>query len=282
LDVEPIHVYHSKLWEDKALDFIYKIFNWVMVSMHVAIFSNPLYRISNNIAANLSRVVDWYVEEEISYIRVFGASILPHALPLFIPDRLSCREIAKQNVIGCISKELKAFSKKVWPHFPIHLNTYSLLYFRHAKVEATALEDIKLVHIEFKKHDPHKVVSIHLASCGLERFEHKNSPHDDIFQGARSYAKVLARIQALSPEERDDVFKFQEHRHSCLPPLLRGENPTTVEAKQIEAEGSKDSTPGQEEHQDEKEKTGGLKQESETSDPPSELTLVVTPGKSYK
>jgi hypothetical protein len=35
---EPIHVYHLKLWEDKAKEFIYEIFNWVMVPLHVAIF----------------------------------------------------------------------------------------------------------------------------------------------------------------------------------------------------------------------------------------------------
>jgi hypothetical protein len=39
-NVEPIHVYHSKLWEDKAKDFIYDIFNWVMVLMHVSIFGH--------------------------------------------------------------------------------------------------------------------------------------------------------------------------------------------------------------------------------------------------
>jgi hypothetical protein len=30
-EAEPIHIYHSKLWEDKASDFVYEIFNWVMV-----------------------------------------------------------------------------------------------------------------------------------------------------------------------------------------------------------------------------------------------------------
>jgi hypothetical protein len=166
--------------------------------------------------------------EEFSYIRVFGASFPPYALPLFIPDRLSCREIARQIVIGGISKELKGFSKEVWPPFPIHLNTYSLLYFGHEKAEEATLEDIKLVHIEFKKHDPHRVMSNHLASCGLKIFEHENSPHDDIFQGLRSYVEVLAQIQALSHEERADFFKLQEHRRSCLPPVLLGENPTTI------------------------------------------------------
>jgi hypothetical protein len=50
----------------------------------------------------------------------------------------------------------------------------------------------------------------------------------------------------------------------------------------MEDEGSKDSAPGQEEHRDKKEKMGGLKQEAETSNPPSEPTLIVTPRKSSK
>jgi hypothetical protein len=92
----------------------------------------------------------------------------------------------------------------------------------------------------------------------------------------------LARIQALSPEERADVFKFQEHWQSCLPLVLQGENPMTIEVQQTEAEGSKDSSPDQEEHQNRKEQTGGPKQEAETSNPLSEPTSVVTPGKSSK
>jgi hypothetical protein len=106
-DAEPIHVYHSKLWEDKVANFIYKIFNWVMVPMHVTIFGNPPPRISDSIAVNLSSMSDWYVEAEFSYIRVFDASVPLHALPLFIPDRLACHEIARQTVIGGISKEIK-------------------------------------------------------------------------------------------------------------------------------------------------------------------------------
>jgi hypothetical protein len=84
-------------------------------------------------------------------------------------------------VLGGISKELKGVSKKVWPPFPIRIGAYSLLDFGHAKAEATTLEEMKLVDIEFKKHDPSKVVSNHLASCGLKRYEHEDSPHDEIF-----------------------------------------------------------------------------------------------------
>jgi hypothetical protein len=60
---EPIHVYHSKLWEDKAKDFVYEILNWVMVPMHVVIFSHPPLRISYKVVANLGSMADWYIEE---------------------------------------------------------------------------------------------------------------------------------------------------------------------------------------------------------------------------
>jgi hypothetical protein len=69
---------------------------------------------------------------------------------------------------------------------------------------------MELVDIEFKKHDPNKVVSNHLVSCSLKRYEHEDSPHDEIFRGARSYFEVLSLIQALPPEDMADFFKFQE------------------------------------------------------------------------
>jgi hypothetical protein len=281
-EVEPIHVYHSKLWENKATDFVYEIFNWVMVPLHVIIFGHPPPRILDSIVMNLSSIDDSYVEDEFSYLRVFGASVPPHALPLFIPDKLACREVARQTVIGGISKELKGYSKKVWPPFPVHLNSYSLLDFGHAKAKAAALEDLKLVLIEYKKHYLQRVISNHLASCGLKRFEHENSPSDEIFRGARTYAEILARIQTLAPEERADVLKFQEHRRSCLPAVLRGENPSTAEMKQKYVEGSKDATPGQEKHQDEGEKTKSPKVEIKTPNPPKKQSPVTTPGQSAK
>jgi hypothetical protein len=69
---------------------------------------------------------------------------------------------------------------------------FSLLDFGHSKVEAAALEDIKLVNIEFKKHDPQKIVGNHMALYNLKRYEHEDSPQDEIFRGARSYQEVLS------------------------------------------------------------------------------------------
>jgi len=83
---KPIHLYHLKLRKDKAKDFFYEICNYVVVSMHVARYGCPPPRISDKIVTNLGKIVDWYIEEDFSYIRVFGCSVPPHPLPKFLPD----------------------------------------------------------------------------------------------------------------------------------------------------------------------------------------------------
>jgi hypothetical protein len=68
---EPIHFYHSKLWEDKAKDFFYEICNYVVVPMHIAPLRLPASRISDKIMTNLGKIADWYIEEHFSYIKGF-------------------------------------------------------------------------------------------------------------------------------------------------------------------------------------------------------------------
>jgi hypothetical protein len=55
---EQIHVYHSKLWEDKENDSFYEICNWVAVPMHTIIFGHSPPIISDAVAANLEKLVD--------------------------------------------------------------------------------------------------------------------------------------------------------------------------------------------------------------------------------
>jgi hypothetical protein len=139
---------------------------------------------------NLGKLADWFIEENFSYIMVFGCSVPPHVLPHFLPDRLVCREVSYQTIMGGINKEMKASQKNVCPTFPIYVGMFSLLHFGHSKVEAEALENVKLVYIEFKRHEPHKIVENHLAQFNMKRYVHENSPYDEIFKGVRSYEEV--------------------------------------------------------------------------------------------
>jgi hypothetical protein len=58
-----------------------------------------------------------------------------------------------------------------------------LLDFGNAKVEDLALEYIALPSIDFKRHDPHKVVENHFSQFNMKNYFHEDSPLDDIFRG---------------------------------------------------------------------------------------------------
>jgi hypothetical protein len=69
----------------------------------------------------------------------------------------------------------------VWSSFPFPIGSFSLLDFSHSKVEAATLEEINLVKFEFKNHDTQKVVGNHMSICNLKRYEHEDSPQDEMF-----------------------------------------------------------------------------------------------------
>jgi hypothetical protein len=112
---------------------------------------------------------------------------------------------------------------------------FSLSHFGHSKVEPMTLKEIKLVYIEFKKHDSQKIMGNHMASCNLKIYEHEDSPHDDIFRGERSYREVLSQFQTLAPDQLVEFYNFQRHRRNGLPKVLQGEIPKPPATQEIEA-----------------------------------------------
>jgi hypothetical protein len=79
---EPIHFYHSKLWEEKAKDLFYEIFHNVVIPVHIALYGHPPPQISDNIKGNLGNLAYWFIEENFSYFRDFGWSVPPYALTI--------------------------------------------------------------------------------------------------------------------------------------------------------------------------------------------------------
>jgi len=161
----------------------YEISHNVIIPIHETLYGNLPPYISKKIMGNLGTIADWYIEKIFSYIRVYGCFTSSYALPKFLLDRLICKEVSYRTVSVGITKELKETQKRVWPTYSIQVGEYSLLDFGHAKVEASTLEDIVLSSIEFKRHDPHKVVENHLAQFGMKKYIHEYSPFDDIFRG---------------------------------------------------------------------------------------------------
>jgi hypothetical protein len=224
---EPVHIYHSTLWEDNAKNNFYEICHFVVIPLHRIFFGCEPPRISHTILENLKTVADWFIEEHFSYIRVFGCAVPPHALPKLLPDRLICREVAYQLANGGIGIELKIQQKKMWPQFPVYLGKFALLNFGHSKAEAELLNEIKLVDIEHRKHDPYQIIKDHVAQCGLKAYEHEESFFDDVFKNTESYNEVLNRVQTLSPDAQVGFASFQRNRRQCLPKILQGEMSTS-------------------------------------------------------
>jgi hypothetical protein len=159
--------------------------------MHKMFFSCDPPRIFETVSKTLKEIANWFIEESFSYIMVYGFSIPPHVLPKFRSDRLVCREVADQIVKGSIGTELKATQKKSQPIFPVHIGKFSLQNFDHSKVEAEALEEVKLLNIEYKRHDPYQLVNNHLIHCNMNAYEHEDSPWDDMFKGTKTYKEML-------------------------------------------------------------------------------------------
>jgi hypothetical protein len=123
---------------------------------------------------------------------------------------------------------------------------FTLLDFGHSKVEAIALEDIELVDIEFKKHDPNKIVENHMAQFNMKRYTHENSPYDEIFRGFRYYEEVQNRFLTLPPDQQVGFLSFQKHRWNSLPNILQGESiamPPSQEAKSTGSESGSSTKP---------------------------------------
>jgi hypothetical protein len=124
----------------------------------------------------------------------------------------------------CIAKDLKNAQKRVCPTYPIHVGIYTLLDFGHARVEARDLEEINMCSIDFKMHDPIKVVGNHCIQIAIKKYFHEDSTYDDIFKNVTSYDQVLERIQTLSKQEHSKFYKFQNHRKSCFQGILQQMN----------------------------------------------------------
>jgi hypothetical protein len=241
---EHIHEYHLSLWEEKDKDVFYDVCHFVIIPMHKLFFRCEPPRISDVVIENLKSVVDWFIEENFSYFRVYGCSIPPHALPKFLPDRLICREVAHQLAKGGIGLELKALQKKTWPSFPVHIGKFTLSNLVHSKVEVESLEEVKLVNIEHRKHDPYQIIRRHYIHYNLKAYEHEVSIYDDIFKDVRSYEEVLNRVQALTSDSRVGFASFQSHRQSCLPKILQGEISTSLPKQEGSPPGFETNTQG--------------------------------------
>ena len=96
------------LWDSQFVPHFYQIFHGLILPLYRMMYNEDPPRCSPEAQIDIIPIARWFGEEWFTYIRVFGSTVPPHVLPLYIPDKLLAREIAYQTCSeGGLTKYLK-------------------------------------------------------------------------------------------------------------------------------------------------------------------------------
>jgi hypothetical protein len=75
-----------------------------MVPLHIILKTKIAPRFTQEAIEITKEIVAWFIDDEFSYIIIYGCEGSPHILPIYVPDRLALQEISYQTVnVGIIA-----------------------------------------------------------------------------------------------------------------------------------------------------------------------------------
>jgi hypothetical protein len=81
----------------------------------------------------ISYIGSWYLQEDCTYLRIYGATATPHLLPKYVLDRVVLGEVAYQTVLqGFNASLLKEVKKNIFIPYNFSLGHYFLKDPKHA------------------------------------------------------------------------------------------------------------------------------------------------------
>ena len=155
--------------------------------IHFLIFKRESPAFSLEAKNLIATMIDWYVGESFSYIRIWGSNTA-HMLPKVVPDRLVIEEISFQTVTEGVYKKLVVPKRIVCPKFPQNLGPLSIPTSTWAAELSDHIVSLKLGFSSKKKHDPKGWVDAHLRQNHFkEGYTHEEEPDDSIYQGVDTF-----------------------------------------------------------------------------------------------
>jgi hypothetical protein len=153
-----------------------------MVSLHLILKDLPTPRFTQEAINAIKEIGDWFIDDEFSYIRIYGCEGAPHILATYVQHRLALRSISYQTVSVGIVAFLSRSQKKQWPSFPISLGIFTLSNTKHAQTKVEQIKNIWLTQGNFKEHDPTKIVKKHCSMVNnVKSYTHEDDPFDIVF-----------------------------------------------------------------------------------------------------
>ena len=138
-----MHIYHSKLCNRTYVARFYDICESFLGRVYFLVFNKESPAFSPEEKALIATMVDWYVGEYFTYIRVYGSNAA-HMLPKGVLDRLVLEEISFQTDTEEIYKKCAAPNRNVWPRFPITLGSLSVPTYTWASELSDHMMSLKL------------------------------------------------------------------------------------------------------------------------------------------
>ena len=164
-------------------------------------------------------IARWFGEEYFTYVRVFGSTIPPHVLPLYIPYKLLAREIAYQTCLeGGLTKDLTDKKKAIWPQFPVVCGVFSLFDVSHASTEIQNITCLQLFKFPSRPFELNEIAQNFTITVKVKVFYGKKDLFDDLFQNKGSLQGILWEAQSqLSPEDFQNFIVYRERRLATIP-----------------------------------------------------------------
>lgn len=153
-----------------------------MIHLHQVLFGKIPPRISDNLKEGLESIGRWFVEELLTYIKVFVCEVGPHLLPQYILESLALIEVANQAVLYGQAKKLSKLQKKLWHNFPIKFGDINILENGHEIKEAEELKEIWLFTLPHNHYDPQGFIGNHYIPVNyIKKFIDQEPPSDVVF-----------------------------------------------------------------------------------------------------
>jgi hypothetical protein len=96
-NLQPIHIYYYELWECNYNNYFYEFFDDFLAPLFQIIFGRFLHRLSSKVVETLEDLVDWYMENNFTFIYIFGSSAPPDLLLGYVLNSLLGREIEYES-----------------------------------------------------------------------------------------------------------------------------------------------------------------------------------------
>ncbi len=150
---------------------------------------------------------------------MFGSTVPPHVLPLYIRDKLLAREIAYQTCSeDGLTKDLKEKKKAIWPQFPVACGAFSLFDVGHTFTEVENVTFLQLFKFPSRPFDPSNVAQDFTTNVKIKVFVRKKDLFDDLFQSRSSLQEILWEARSkLSPDDLQRFMLYRERRLANVP-----------------------------------------------------------------